>query len=166
MYKARIRLFIIALSVLFLFAGGMFISKLINSASNPTVPNTGEVFYGTWIIADEIASGNVVALDDEQIGAIIGQTITYTAEEVRTGEAILQTPSYKKEVIPAIQFQNDSLLSIQELGIQDDYITEVTLYRDEKLKNYGFHLGRTVFLTDNDDQLILFYGNVYFLMER
>lgn len=120
-------------------------------------------FYGKWRITDVITCKKAITSKSDNASELKYQTIIYTPRKVIFQRQSLNNPVYKKEVISSTKFVKDTLIPLNQLGINVSSITSINIYDDQN--NSWDTCGSSFFIIDKNN-MILYYDEIYFKLIR
>ncbi|MBM7682823.1 hypothetical protein JOD43_003002 [Pullulanibacillus pueri] len=127
---------------------------------------SGEFFYGEWQIKKVIAYGAAGSYSSEDIDTLTGQHLTFSkdyatcfADKIEDMDKTITHPVYKKRVIAKDAFPANYRVTLDQLGINRDSVTEL----DATESNGNCTV---TFITPDSHKLILFGGGTFFELDK
>lgn len=119
------------------------------------------VYYGSFRVTSLKGTAAVYAMSDEEINEKIGKTLSYGADTLVFGEAVIDvTPdAYDMESYPADRFSTDFKITASDLGITAKEVQAVSVLVE------GNYFGNYFFVVDSDT-LIVYHEGVFFEAKR
>lgn len=140
------------------------INELNTDELNSTTNEQHEVeesFYGDWQIEKILAFAPVSAYSEDDLKAILGKQLTFSKESANCfGDELAQLnqtaikPAYEKSIRAKNDFEADSRVTFDSLGIESDSITEISAVDAE---------GNGCLLYQKDNNTLILYGGGVFL---
>jgi len=125
-----------------------------------------EVFYGQWQIYKITAFGPAGTYSTDDIQTLTGKVLTFTkdratcfGEHIEDMNRTVTHPIYKKTVIPRDDLPSNYRVTLDQLGINDDSITEVDA---KDTKGYC----AVFFITPDNNKLLLYGGGTFFGLDK
>jgi len=139
-----------------------------STAETGQVQNTkasAEAYFGQYVIKKLLTYGPVSTYGSEDIDGLIGKRLSFSkekascfGEEVGSLNKTAENPAYKKEVISKADFESDSRVTFEKLGLKGDSITQVTA--EDSMGN------GSVFYIKDENTIILYGGGIYLELTR
>lgn len=119
-------------------------------------------FWGCWIVTKMLPTPGTSGLSQKQVNAIIGTRLVFTPTCARSGHTVARSPEYSTTVLSAQDFFKLSYVSLRQIGITEDQVTQVSLVKPE-LSDLDF-VGDYVFLRRKD--IVIEVEGDFFVAER
>jgi hypothetical protein len=125
-----------------------------------------ESFYGEWQLKKDKASGPVGTYSSDDVKALAGKHLTFSkdsatcfGDKVEIMNNTVTNPVYKKRVITKNDFQSDYRVTFEQLGINENSVTEI-----EATDTRG--ICTVFFITPDNYKLILLGGGTFFELDK
>lgn len=134
------------------------------AAGRPTLaPSPPPWFWGCWVVTRSLPTAGISGVSQEQVDAIIGTRIMFTATCARSGPAVIHTPKYSVKILSARDFFKLGHFPLSQIGIHEQQVTEVELALPDNLSDLDFP-GSEVYLRKKD--IVINVENHSLLAER
>jgi hypothetical protein len=118
---------------------------------------------GRWCTIRALDTSNVEALSKDQIVALKGTTISFSAEALTAAGHVLRKPHYERVRLTSAELVEKFMVAPKDLGVHGASVVEVDT-RTQEGSLAGFP-GDTVFLSGRD-RIVWYWKGVFFEAER
>lgn len=122
-------------------------------------PEEEPLWYGTWTVTGEAAACPITALSQEEIDALTGAAVTYSAESFAApGQELCTDPVYTEERTTAGELSSSFQVDPADLGLPEGEVGTLSV-------NNGWGLGSFAAVKD-ENTLLLYLDGVWFTAVR
>ena len=141
----------------------IFAFVLLAPARTRVAPSPPSWFWGCWVVKKSLPTAGISGLSQKRAEAIIGTRIIFTPDCARSGSTVIHSPKYSVKVLSARAFFELGYFPLNQIGINDQQVTEVEVAIPDSLSDLDF-AGSAVFLRKHD--LVINVENHSFLAEK
>ena len=111
----------------------------------------GRVFYGEWVVKGVVAEGRVTTYGEDELQAVIGVKVTYSADSATFSDSVCRSPHYveTRELENAYEH-----VSYEQLGIRGDSAMRVVVYCDREGRNRWESPASWFYVKDNRKSVV------------
>lgn len=133
-------------------------TKPVDEKGDKSLPTKS--YQGNWIVTEEIPTGGISALSQEEIDQLLGTAISYEDDTFISGDTSVSAPEYQESVVTAEEFaeENNNRVTFSTLGIEKEKAERVVIANADSLGDW--------FLVKDDSQLIVVKDGVFFRVQR
>lgn len=123
--------------------------------------------YGDWVVSGHLISNPMgSAYSQEDIDNMIGKELTYAEDMASYDGETLSQPYYKMTTVTKEEYEADSSVTFDDLGIDQESVMDITVCTDAQLQNVWLIPAGFVFVKDTDHLIIRGDGEFFALTRK